>query len=93
MDAWYDTLPPINLYSFKRKGRMLIVYSKDNCPQCIRLKNGLTKSGIEYQEINISKDDEAKEFLLSEGHRTVPQVYEGGRCLSLVEVKTLLGGK
>ena len=57
---------------------MLTVYSKNNCPFCTQAKNLLTLKGIEYQEIKIDENPEAREFVLAEGHRTVPQIYKDG---------------
>ena len=57
---------------------MLTVYSKNNCPFCVQAKNLLTLKGIEYEEIKIDENPEAREFVLSEGHRTVPQIYKDG---------------
>lgn len=57
---------------------MLTVYSKANCPFCTQAKNLLESRGIEYTEIRIDENPEAKEFVLSQGHRTVPQIYKDG---------------
>ena len=57
---------------------MLTVYSKNNCPFCVQAKNLLQLKGIEYEEIKIDEVPEAREFVLSEGHRTVPQIYKDG---------------
>ena len=57
---------------------MLQLYSKNNCPFCVQAKNLLTLKGIEYEEIKIDENPEAREFVLSEGHRTVPQIYKDG---------------
>ena len=58
---------------------MLTVYSKANCPFCVQAKNLLTLKGIEYEEVRIDLDTAAREFVLSEGHRTVPQIYKDGK--------------
>jgi glutaredoxin 3 len=58
---------------------MLTVYSKANCPFCVQAKNLLTLKGIEYDEVRIDLEPEAREFVLSEGHRTVPQIYKDGK--------------
>jgi glutaredoxin 3 len=58
---------------------MLTVYSKDNCPFCVQAKNLLKLKGVEFEEINISQQPEAREFIMSEGHRTVPQIYQDGK--------------
>ena len=60
---------------------MLTVYSKNNCPFCVQAKNLLKLKGVEYTEIKIDEDSSAKEFVLSEGHRTVPQIYKDGKLL------------
>ena len=57
---------------------MLTVYSKNNCPFCVQAKNLLQLKGIEYEEIKIDEVTEAREFVLAEGHRTVPQIYKDG---------------
>lgn len=57
---------------------MLTVYSKDNCPFCDRAKNLLKLKGIQFEEVRIDLNEEAREFIISEGHRTVPQIYRNG---------------
>ena len=57
---------------------MLTVYSKNNCPFCVQAKNLLQLKGIQYEEIKIDEVPEAREFVLAEGHRTVPQIYKDG---------------
>lgn len=58
---------------------MLTVYSKANCPFCVQAKNLLTLKGVEFEEVRIDENPEAREFILSEGHRTVPQIYKDGK--------------
>ena len=58
---------------------MLTVYSKNNCPFCVQAKNLLKLKNIEFEEINIEDYPDAREFILSEGHRTVPQIYKDGK--------------
>ena len=60
---------------------MITVYSKNNCPFCVQAKNLLTLKGVTYTEVKIDETPEAREFVLSEGHRTVPQLYKDGRLL------------
>ena len=54
---------------------MLTVYSKNNCPYCVKLKNQLNNWGIEFKEVNIEQDKDAKSFVVEQGHRTVPILY------------------
>lgn len=60
---------------------MITVYSKNNCPFCVQAKNLLKLKGLEYQEVKIDEDASAREFVLSQGHRTVPQIYKDGALL------------
>ena len=60
---------------------MITVYSKTQCPYCVQAKNLLKIKGVEFEEINIEKTPEAREFIVSEGHRTVPQIYQNGTLL------------
>jgi len=60
---------------------MVIVYSKTTCPYCVQAKKLLKTHGIEYTDINIEEDMIAREFLLSEGHKSVPQLYVGDNLL------------
>jgi len=60
---------------------MITVYSKNNCPFCDQAKNLLKLKGIDYSEIKIDEDQTAREFVLSKGHRTVPQIYQDGELL------------
>lgn len=55
----------------------LTVYTKDGCGFCVMLKKMLLKNEYDFTEINIDEDAAAKEFIISEGHKTMPQVYEG----------------
>lgn len=57
------------------------VYSKNNCPQCVQAKNLLKLKGIEFTEVKIDEVPEAREFLLAEGHKAVPQIYSDGKLL------------
>lgn len=57
---------------------MLTVYSKANCPQCDKLKMRLQWEGTQYEEIRVDLKPEARQFLLDQGHRSVPVVYKDG---------------
>jgi glutaredoxin 3 len=57
---------------------MLTVYSKTVCPYCVQAKNFLKSKNIPFEEINIEQQPEAREFIMTAGHRTVPQIYHNG---------------
>jgi glutaredoxin len=56
---------------------MITVYSKNECSFCDRAKQLLESRGVEYKEINVSEHPEAREYLLEQGLRSVPQIYRG----------------
>lgn len=60
---------------------MLKVYSKNNCPFCDKAKHLLETKGISFSEVKIDQDAEAREWLMEQGHRTVPQLYLGESLL------------
>ncbi|WP_113703270.1 glutaredoxin family protein [Nonomuraea lactucae] len=77
----------------------LTVYSTTWCGPCKRLKSQLTREGISFLEIDIERDPDAAEFVMSvnDGNQTVPTVVietAGGRVVrtnpSALEVKALL---
>jgi glutaredoxin len=60
---------------------MLKVYSKSNCPFCDKAKHLLTTKNIAFEVVNIEEQPEAREWLMAQGHRAVPQLYLGNSLL------------
>lgn len=58
---------------------MLTIYSKKHCNFCLCTKQFLSEAGIAFREIDIEQDQHALEFIKSEGHQTVPQIYWEGQ--------------
>lgn len=56
---------------------MLTVYSKKDCTFCDRTKTLLESRGVVYNVVNVDEDPEAREFLLDQGLRSVPQIFIG----------------
>lgn len=54
---------------------MITVYSKPQCPFCDRAKQLLESRGVEYTTIDVSENLEAREYLVKQGLRSVPQIY------------------
>jgi glutaredoxin 3 len=58
------------------------VYTKQNCPFCLRTKRLLDKKGVPYEEIPVEGKDELRTWLAAQsGQMTVPQVFAGDRSL------------
>jgi mycoredoxin len=55
---------------------MLTMYTTDWCGYCVRLKHGLEREGIAYEEVNIEQRPEAADIVMqvNGGNRTVPTV-------------------
>lgn len=58
---------------------MLTLYSKDHCAYCVQAKGLLKNNNIPFTEINIKTHPQAFEFLVDEGHKTMPQIYLDGK--------------
>jgi len=56
---------------------MITVYTKNNCAYCVQAKQLLNSMSIPYDTINIEETPGSRDFLVSEGHRTMPQIYFG----------------
>ena len=56
---------------------MITVYSKNNCPYCARAKQLLENKNVPYVEVNIEYDQDARQMLVDQGLRSVPQIFYG----------------
>jgi len=58
------------------------VYSKENCPYCVRAKALLDRKGVRYEEIDAEGKDEIRTWLVeASGQMTLPQIFVDGRSL------------
>lgn len=57
------------------------VYLTQYCPYCHAAKRLLTSKGVEFEEIDVTDDDEMREKLvkMSGGKETVPQIFVDGK--------------
>jgi glutaredoxin len=60
---------------------MITIYSKNSCPFCDRAKALLESKGVEFKTVNIEETPDAREFLMDQGLRSVPQVFKDGVLL------------
>lgn len=56
----------------------VVVYSKANCPACVKLKNELSLKAVEFTEVRVDLVPEARQQMVEAGHRSVPIVYVDG---------------
>ena len=60
---------------------MITVYSKNNCPFCDRAKALLESKDIPFKVIKMEDEPDAREFLMDQGLRSVPQIFKDGVLL------------
>ena len=56
---------------------MITVYTKPACVQCNATKKALDKAGLEYELVDISLDDDARDYVMALGHLQAPVVVAG----------------
>lgn len=60
-----------------------VIWSKDNCPFCIKAKEMLTAKNIAFEERNLSSGEWTRKQLLEAvpNARTVPQIWLHGKYI------------
>jgi glutaredoxin-like protein NrdH len=53
---------------------MVTVYSLPSCPQCDTSKSYLKRNGIEFQEVDLSQDEDAMTYVQSLGYTAAPVI-------------------
>lgn len=56
---------------------IVTVYSKPSCVQCTATYKRLDQNGIDYDVIDISQDEDARNYVIGLGHVQVPVVVAG----------------
>lgn len=60
----------------------ITVYTKENCPFCVRAKALLARKGVAFEEIAVEGRDDLRTWLVeASGQRTVPQIFADERSL------------
>lgn len=69
----------------------IIVYTKTVCPNCISLKRDLKKNGVNFEEINIQKNEEASDYLKANNFTGLPVLSIDGKLTNnLEEISNLI---
>ncbi len=55
------------------------IYSTPVCPYCVRTKQLLTRKGVAFEDIDLSRQEASvrTELMARTGQRTVPQIFIG----------------
>ena len=57
------------------------IYSTPTCPYCKMAKEYFQSKGIEYEEIDVSDPEKAKEMMQKSGQMGVPQIEINGKII------------
>ncbi len=59
------------------------LYTTTSCPFCVRAKALLRTKGVEFDEIDVTDDDDLREKMteLAGGRRTVPEIFINGQLV------------
>lgn len=58
------------------------IYTKTNCPYCVRAKALLHRKGVAFEEIDAEGNDSLRTWLAeASGQKTVPQIFVDDRPL------------
>ena len=60
----------------------ITVYSKPACMQCKATEKALAKAGLEFTTVDISMDEEARDYVMALGHLQAPVVDTGSETWS-----------
>lgn len=55
----------------------ITVYTKPNCVQCNATFKALDKAGLSYEKIDLTEDDEARDYVMALGYLQAPVVIAG----------------
>lgn len=56
----------------------ITLYTKPACVQCKATKRALDKAGLDYEMVDISVNEEAREYIMALGYLQVPVVMADG---------------
>lgn len=56
----------------------ITLYTKPACVQCKATQRALDRAGLEYEAVDISLDDEARDYVLALGYLQAPVVEANG---------------
>lgn len=57
--------------------KSITVYTKPSCMQCNAVFKMLDREGISYEKVDLSTDDQARDYVMSLGYLQAPVVYAG----------------
>ncbi len=60
----------------------VVIYTTTSCPYCTRAKAFLRSKNVDFEEIDVSRDERLQEEIIGlSGRRTVPQIFINGKSV------------
>ena len=60
----------------------VVIYTKDHCPFCTRVKNYLTAEKVDFKQVRLDDDPKVyMELKKKTNHQTVPQIFVDGKFI------------
>lgn len=56
----------------------VVVFSGKDCSLCKTLKEMLDSKGVVYKEYDVWNNSEALRYMMSQGYRSIPQLFKDG---------------
>ena len=56
----------------------VVVFSGKDCSSCKTLKEMLDSKGVSYKEYDVWNNSEALRYMMSQGYRSIPQLFKDG---------------
>ena len=67
-------------FSFQGFMNRVVIYTTPVCAYCVQAKRLLTRKGVVYEEVDVSRNPEERRAMIqrSGGRMTVPQIFVNG---------------
>jgi len=66
----------VNLFNLEKTMNTITVLTSPTCSYCHAAKSLLKQQGVDYQEVDLFKEEElGQQLLIKSGQRTVPQIF------------------
>lgn len=66
------------------------LYTKEGCANCQMMKMWMNMKEIDFKEVDISKNDEKRKYLISNKRLSLPQVVVSGEFIDYNEFNDIL---
>jgi glutaredoxin 3 len=67
-------------FRFSESMNRIVIYTTPFCGYCVQAKRLLTRKGVAFEEVDVSRDPEQRRTMVQQsgGRMTVPQIFVNG---------------